>query len=46
LDTDQARLNRLFFQPVLVFWALWSTSALSYLRAFLKRGESGSKPQS
>ena len=23
LDTDQARLNRLFFQPVLVVWALW-----------------------
>jgi len=27
LDTDQARLIRLFFQPVLVAWALWSTSA-------------------
>ena len=26
LDTDQARLIRLFFQPVLVLWALWSTS--------------------
>jgi len=25
LDTDQARLTRLFFQPVLIFWALWST---------------------
>jgi uncharacterized membrane protein len=25
LDTDQARLGRLFFQPVLVAWALWST---------------------
>ena len=25
LDTDQARLIRLFFQPVLVLWALWST---------------------
>ena len=24
LDTDQARLIRLFFQPVLVLWALWS----------------------
>ena len=32
LDTDQARLQRLFFQPVLVLWALWSTSALSILR--------------
>ncbi|OLT40176.1 hypothetical protein BJF86_05030 [Serinicoccus sp. CNJ-927] len=27
LDTDQARLTRLFFQPVLVAWALWSTEA-------------------
>ncbi|MBK8049795.1 MAG: hypothetical protein IPK16_23425 [Anaerolineales bacterium] len=25
LDTDQARFTRLFFQPVLVIWALWST---------------------
>ena len=27
LDTDRARLIRLFFQPVLVMWALWSTGA-------------------
>ncbi|MDN4612294.1 DoxX family protein [Arthrobacter burdickii] len=27
LDTDRARLIRLFFQPVLVLWALWSTAA-------------------
>ncbi|WP_295816274.1 hypothetical protein [uncultured Deinococcus sp.] len=27
LDTDQKRLVRLFFQPVLVLWALWSTGA-------------------
>ncbi len=27
LDTDQARLTRLFFQPLLVLWALWSTNA-------------------
>ena len=32
LDTDQARFTRLFFQPLLVVWALWSTSALGYLR--------------
>lgn len=32
LDTDLARLIRLFFQPVLIFWALWSTGALRYLR--------------
>ena len=25
LDTDQKRLIRLFFQPLLVIWALWST---------------------
>ena len=25
LNTDQARFSRLFFQPVLVLWALWST---------------------
>ncbi|TVQ10756.1 MAG: DoxX family membrane protein [Bacteroidetes bacterium] len=29
LDTDQARFIRLFFQPVLVAWALWSTGAFS-----------------
>lgn len=27
LDSDGARLARLFFQPLLVLWALWSTSA-------------------
>lgn len=31
LDTDRARLIRLFFQPVLIFWALWSTGALKFL---------------
>lgn len=31
LDTDQARLVRLFFQPVLIFLALWSTGALAVL---------------
>lgn len=45
LDTDQDRFVRLFFQPVLVIWALWSTSALSYLKEFLKRRESRSKPK-
>src|SRR5690606_3350740 len=29
LDTDQKRLIRLFFQPVLIAWALWSTGVLS-----------------
>jgi uncharacterized membrane protein len=32
LDTDQARLIRLFIQPVLIFLALWSTGALAYFR--------------
>ena len=31
LDTDEARFTRLFFQPLLVVWALWSTSALKLL---------------
>jgi uncharacterized membrane protein len=29
LNTDQARLTRLFFQPVLILWALWATDAWS-----------------
>ena len=33
LDTDQARLTRLFFQPLLVIWALWSTGAWTSYRA-------------
>ena len=31
LNTDNARLIRLFFQPVLIVWALWSTGALKQL---------------
>jgi len=27
LDTDQARFTRLFFQPVLVLWAVYATGA-------------------
>ena len=27
LNTDRARLTRLFFQPLLVLWALWATRA-------------------
>lgn len=27
LDSDSARLTRLFFQPLLVLWALWATGA-------------------
>ena len=32
LDSDAARLIRLFFQPVLVVWALWCTQALTLWR--------------
>ena len=32
LNTDKARLARLFFQPVLIAWALWSTGASRQLR--------------
>lgn len=32
LDTDRARLIRLFFQPVLIAWALWSTGAWGFLK--------------
>ncbi|MFI5450916.1 hypothetical protein ACHMWN_02055 [Pedobacter sp. UC225_61] len=31
LDTDRARLIRLFFQPPLILAALWSTGAFTYL---------------
>ena len=32
LDTDAKRFGRLFFQPVLIGWALWSTGALAALK--------------
>lgn len=32
LNSDNARLIRLFFQPVLIAWALWSTGAWRVLR--------------
>ena len=34
LDTDEARGIRLLFQPLLVLWALWSTSGWSLVRAW------------
>lgn len=34
LDTDQARLIRLFFQPVLIGLALWSTGGWSTLKTW------------
>lgn len=39
LDTDRARLIRLFFQPVLVAWALWSTGAWRAWRQGPERGD-------
>ena len=37
LDSDRARFIRLFFQPLLVIWALWSTGAWSSRRKVFKR---------
>jgi uncharacterized membrane protein len=39
LDTEEKRFARLFFQPVLVAWALWSTGAWPTVKG-LFRGES------
>lgn len=36
LDTDQARLIRLFFQPVLVCLALWSTGGWGALKSLFR----------
>jgi uncharacterized membrane protein len=32
LDTDTKRLIRLFFQPPLVFWAIWSSDSFRLLK--------------
>lgn len=45
LDTDAKRFARLFFQPVLVAWALWSTGAWRRLPLALLR-EKGGHPTS
>ncbi|MCB0807511.1 MAG: hypothetical protein KDC05_17085 [Bacteroidales bacterium] len=37
LDTDRARLIRLFFQPVLVAWAIWSTGGMKAYRNLKKQ---------
>lgn len=42
LNTDTARLVRLFFQPVLIFWVLWSTNAI--LRSSGSRSASRLQP--
>lgn len=36
LDSDGARLRRLFFQPVLIAWALWSAGTWKAWRASKK----------
>jgi len=37
LNSDSARLIRLFFQPVLIAWALWSTGAWKAWREIKKQ---------
>lgn len=37
LDSDRARFIRLFFQPILVVWALWSTCVWQAWRARASR---------
>lgn len=37
LDSDTARFVRLWFQPVLVAWALWSTGGAAWLAARWRR---------
>ena len=39
LDSDRSRLIRLFFQPVLIAWAVWSTGAWQSWRNSKKRSE-------
>jgi len=39
LDTDLKRLIRLFFQPLLIIWALWSTDGWNYLFKKNKRNQ-------
>ncbi len=42
LDTDQKRLIRLFFQPVLIFWALWSTGAYGFIVEKIRKRKAAS----
>ncbi len=44
LDTDGQRFARLFFQPVLVAWALWSTGAGGALARWARDRRSGARP--
>ncbi|QHT69418.1 hypothetical protein GXP67_23630 [Rhodocytophaga rosea] len=40
LDTDQKRFARLFFQPVLIVWALWSTGVFQWMHQNRKKSRS------
>lgn len=40
LNTERARLIRLFFQPVLIAWALWTTGGMSVLCPSKKHDDS------
>jgi hypothetical protein len=37
LNTDEARFIRLFFQPLLVVWALWATGGWKLIRSLLNK---------
>ncbi len=37
LNTDTARLIRLFFQPVLIAWALWSTGGWQVCKEWISK---------
>ena len=39
LNTDRERLIRLFFQPLLVLWALWSTNAMRLLKKLVYKSD-------
>jgi len=41
LDSDRARFIRLFFQPLLVLWALWSTGAWAQRSELFKNARNG-----
>lgn len=45
LDSDEARLGRLFFQPLFIGLSLWSTSSFRFLRERL-RGRHSSQESS
>lgn len=44
LDSDSARRNRLFFQPVLVAWAWWSTGAWPLITGWWRGRRHGVEP--